>query len=68
MKYVLLAIFVLFAAQPLQASSCDMYGGQNSGHSQHGDMLDSDMNDMDCCDDDPASPGDGCDSMSRKPG
>jgi hypothetical protein len=65
MKYVLLAIFVLFAAQPLQASPYDMCDGQNSGHSQHGDMLDSDMNDMDCCDDDPVDSGDGCGSMSH---
>ena len=61
MKYVLLAIFVLFAAQPLQASSCDMCDGQNTGHSQH----DSDMQDMDCCDHDPADTDDGCDAMSH---
>jgi len=65
MKYVLLAIFVLFAAQPLQASHCDMDDGQNTGHSQHDDMSDHDMDDMDCCDHDPADTGDGCDSMSR---
>ena len=65
MKYVLLAIFVLFAAQPLQASPCDMFDGQNTGHSQHGDMHDGDMQDMDCCDHEPADTGDSCGSMSH---
>ena len=69
MKFVLLAIFVLFAAQPLQASPCDMCDGQSSGHSQHGDMLDGDMDhgdmDMDCCDHDPTDSSDGCGSMSH---
>jgi len=65
MKYVLLAIFVLLAAQPLQASSCDMFDGQNAGHGQHGDMHDGDMQDMDCCDDEPADTGDSCSSMSH---
>ena len=65
MKYVLLAIFVLFATQPLQASPCDMCDGQNLGHSQHGDMPDHDMGDMDCCDHDPAGTDDGCGSMSH---
>jgi len=65
MKYVLLAIFVLFAAQPLQASPCDMCDGQNTGHSQHGDMHDGDMQNMDCCDHEPADTGDGCGSMSH---
>ncbi len=70
MKFVLLAIFVLFAAQPLQASPCDMCDGQNASHSQHGDMHDgdmdhSDMGGMDCCDTDPADTGDGCGSMSH---
>jgi len=65
MKFVLLAIFVLFAAQPLQASPCDMCDGQNASHSQHGDMHDGDMGGMDCCDTDPADTGDGCGSMSH---
>jgi len=69
MKYVLLAIFVLFAAQPLQASACDMHDAQDTSHSQHGKMHDNPMDDggqdMDCCDDDPASPDKGCDSMSH---
>jgi len=70
MKFILLAIFVLFAAQPLQASSCDMSNGQDTGHSQHGSMSDKQMDhenmqDMDCCDQGPADMGDGCGSMSH---
>ena len=69
MKHVLLAIFVLLAAQPLQASFCDMCDAQEQTHEQHGDMNGDmnhgDMQDMDCCDDDPAKPIDGCDSMSH---
>jgi hypothetical protein len=70
MKFILLAIFVLFAAQPLQASPCDMGTGQDKGHSQHGNMNDTlvdheNMQDMDCCDQDPNETGDGCGSMSH---
>ena len=73
MKYFLLAIFVLIAAQPLQASYCDMCDGQDSGQSQHGNMhegsMDHEMQDMDCCDhepaDDPKDSDDGCNSMSH---
>ena len=65
MKFVLLAIFVLFAAQPLQAASCDMHDGQNSVHGQHGDMHDDNARGMDCCDDNPADTDDGCNSMSQ---
>jgi len=70
MKYVLLAIFVLFAAQPFQASACDMCDGQNTSNSQHGDMHDGPMSgdneqDMDCCDPSPADTKSGCDSMSH---
>ena len=70
MKYVLLAIFVLFAAQPLQASWCDMCDGQGTTLDSHdgmhdGDMDHGDMSDMDCCDSDPAKPMDGCNSMSH---
>lgn len=65
MKFVLLAIFVLFAAQPLQAASCDMHDGQNSVHGQHGDMHDDNAHGMDCCDDNPADTDDGCNSMSQ---
>ena len=76
MKYVLLAIFVLFAAQPLRASLCDMHDAQGTTQGAHGDMHDSDMDhsnmqNMDCCDHDPADPvnpadsNDLCDSMSH---
>jgi hypothetical protein len=60
MKYVLLAIFVLFAAQPVQASACDMHDGQSSAHSQHGNMHDNSDHGIDCCDNDGADVGDGC--------
>ena len=69
MKYVLLAIFVLFAGQPLQAASCDMHDGQDTSQNPHGNMHDSPMDDhgqdMDCCDHDPDKKGDACDSLSR---
>jgi len=73
MKYVLLAIFVLSAAQPLQASYCDMCDGQDNGHKQHENMhegpMDHEMQDMDCCDhepaDDPSDSDNGCNSMSH---
>ena len=62
MKYVLLAIFVLFAAQPVQAA-CDMHDAQNTTHGQHGDMNGDNGSDLDCCDEDPSSPPENCDSM-----
>lgn len=70
MKYVLLAIFVLFAAQPLRASLCDMCDARETTQSAHGDMDHGDMDhgnmqDMDCCDQDPAGSHDSCDSMSH---
>ena len=69
MKYVFLAIFVLFAAQPLQASSCDMQSSQGTSHSGHdmqdGPMAEGDGAGMDCCDHDPSVPSDNCDSMSH---
>jgi len=76
MKYVLLAIFVLFAAQPLRASLCDMYDAQGTAQGAHGDMHDGDMDHgdmqgMDCCDhdptdsSDPADSNDLCNSMSH---
>ena len=68
MKFILLAIFVLFAAQPLPATSCDMSNGQGTDHSQHGNMHDTPMDDgqgMDCCDHDSDEPDDGCDPMSH---
>ena len=65
MKYVLLAIFVFFASQPVEAAPCDMHQGQGSPHSQHGDMPDGHMSAMDCCDDPPADSPDNCDPMSH---
>ena len=69
MKYVLLAIFVLFAGQPLQAVSCDMHNSQDANYNQHGNMhdspMDDQMQDMDCCDHDPDKQGDACDSLSQ---
>jgi len=76
MKYVLLAIFVLFAAQPLRASLCDMCNGQGAtesvdNHVHGSDMNHGDMQDMDCCDHDsadshdPLDSNDSCDSMSH---
>lgn len=63
MKYVLLAMFVLFTAQPLQADSCDMHANHDTSHNQNGSMQDTDMEDMGCCDHDPADTGDGCNTM-----
>jgi hypothetical protein len=71
MKYVFLAIFVLFSTQPMQTMSCDMHDAQQT--SQHGshdmdhgdDMNHGDNQDMDCCDHDPSVPTDNCDSMSH---
>jgi len=65
MKYVLLAFFVLIAAQPMQVMSCDMHDSQQT--SQHGshDMNHDGGQDMDCCDHDPSVPSDNCDAMSH---
>ena len=77
MRYVLLAIFVLFAAQPSQASYCDMCDGQDTGDSQQSSMHDGAMMDhasdhqidsgqeMDCCDSGPDSSDDGCNPLSH---
>jgi len=69
MKYVFLAIFILFAAQPVQATSCGMCDGHNgtmSGDSMHEDSMHDDHEQpMDCCDQDPAESGDSCDAMSH---
>ena len=65
MRYIFLAIFVFLAAQPLQASSCDMQSGQDMSHGQHGDMQHENEGGMDCCDPDPSNPSGGCDSMSH---
>lgn len=69
MKYVLLAIFVLFAATPVQASPCDMCDDQNdtmSGHSMHEDSMSDDHEQpMDCCDHNPTESDGSCDAMSH---
>ena len=69
MKYLFLAIFVLLAAQPFQASYCDMQQPQETSHDghdmQHGSMANADETGMDCCDHDPSTPSDSCDSMSQ---
>ena len=70
MKYVFLAFFVLFAAQPMQVSGCDMYQSQGTTHGGHTEMPGHDMDDgeaadMDCCDHDPSMPSGECDSMSH---
>ena len=70
MKYVLLAIFVLFAAQPLRASLCDMCDAQGTtqgahGDMDHGNMNHGDMQDMDCCDQGSADSHDSCDPLSH---
>lgn len=65
MKCVVLAIFVLIASLPVQVSACDMHGPQQtSQHASH-DMNQDDGSSMDCCDHDPATPSDNCDSMSH---
>ena len=65
MKFYILATLVLLAAQPLQAAPCDMADGQTTAHSQHDNMHDDQADGMDCCADDPADRGDGCDSQSH---
>ena len=65
MKYIFLAIFVLFAAQPFQASSCDMHDTQDISHTRHADMQGDNEADMDCCDPDPSDSSHNCDSMSH---
>jgi hypothetical protein len=63
MKYVFLAIFLLFAAQPMQASSCDMHDSQQTSHHGSQDMDHGDGQNMDCCDQDPSVPTDNCGSI-----
>jgi hypothetical protein len=66
MRFVLLAIFVLLAAQPLPAVSCDMHGEQGTTHNESSNMpMDHGGQDMDCCDQDPETPGDNCGSLSH---
>jgi hypothetical protein len=60
MKYIFLAILLLLAVQPLQASLYDMCDVQGTGHSQHGHM-----DDLDCCDYDPTELSGSCASMSH---
>lgn len=54
----------MFAAQPLQASFCDMHDAQETELSSHGNMNHDDMQDMDCCNQDSAVM-DQCGSMSH---
>jgi len=60
MKYIFLAIFVLIAAQPVQATWCNVNDAQQC--SQHGshDRDHGDGQNMDCCDHDPGMPSDQC--------
>jgi hypothetical protein len=60
MRYVLLAIFVLLASQPVQVTACDMHDArQNAQHGTH-DMGHGGGQKMDCCDHDPGMPPDHC--------
>lgn len=69
MRFIFLAIFVLLAAQPLPVAACDMHTGQETTHDTSGAMtggsMDHDAQDMDCCDQGPASADDGCGSFSH---
>lgn len=69
MKYVLLAIIVLFAGLPLPSAGCDMHDSQDAGYSQHSNMRDMPMDDhgqgMDCCDHDSSDQDDACKPMSH---
>jgi hypothetical protein len=62
MKYVFLAFFVFIASLPVQAMSCDMQETQEVSHNQHSDMQHGNMPQMDCCDQDPSTTPDNCDS------
>ena len=74
---MLLAIFVLLAAQPLQASFCDMCADQKAMHSgmasdeEHGHDMHAGMDHgddsqaMDCCDDESAAGDDHCATMAH---
>lgn len=69
MKFVLLALFVLFAAQPLPVAACDMHAGQETTHDPAGTMpdgpIDHDTQAMDCCDQGSDNAGDGCGFLSH---
>jgi hypothetical protein len=60
MKHVILAIFILIAVQPVQASLCamDMDMGMEHG-AQH--EMDTDGSHPDCCDNDKQGPSGPCD-------
>lgn len=60
MRFILLAIFVLIASQPVQVSACDMHDApQSAQHGSH-DMDHGGGQKMDCCDHDPGMPSDHC--------
>jgi hypothetical protein len=61
MKYIFLAFFVLLAAQPVQASPCDMQSPQETVHGDSHDMNHDDSMDMDCCDPDSPDSSENCD-------
>ena len=58
MKHVILAIFILIAVQPVQASLCAMDMGMDHGE-QH--EMDTESSHPDCCDDDKQGPSGSCD-------
>ena len=60
MKHLILALLILIAAQPLQASSCGIDTGVD--HSVH-QAVDSDRSSSDCCDHDEHEPVDFCDPL-----
>jgi hypothetical protein len=55
-KQVILAILIVIAAQPLQASFCAMDMGQTAQH-----LMDVDGSDSDCCNHDQPGSTDSCD-------
>ncbi len=63
MKYVFLAIFVLFAAQPVQSSTCNMHDARQTSHDGSHGMKHDRGHGMDCCDHQPSGPADHCDSL-----
>ena len=65
MKYVFLAILVLFATQPRQVMSCDMHDTQQTSQQGSHAMDHGEGQGMDCCDHDPSVPSDNCNSMSH---
>jgi len=58
MKHVILAIFILIAVQPVQASLCAMDLDMDHG-AQH--EMDTDRSHPDCCDNDKQDPTGSCD-------